>query len=101
MRSRHGQISRNFDSYLTMKKNRRSESGLFYSRILLALALCSVAALFGVLSFAQPAARTAISISSTGLTFSAPVELTKTPISPIFFQQDGEPEIHIDLFDNI
>ena len=33
-----------------MKKNRRSESGLFYSRILLALALCSMAALFGVLA---------------------------------------------------
>jgi len=38
---------------------------------------------------------------SGGFTFSTPIELVKTPISPIFFQQDGEPEIKTDLFGTI
>ena len=45
--------------------------------------------------------RTATNVASSTLTFSAPIELTKTPISPIFFQQDGEPEIHVDIYGNI
>jgi hypothetical protein len=44
--------------------------------------------------------RTATNISSGAFTFSAPIELIKSPISPIFFQADGEPEIHVDVFGN-
>ena len=83
-----------------MKKNLTSQLGLFNPRTLLAFALCSVGASLAALSFAQQVGRTAIS-SSGGFTFSTPVELTKTPISPIFFQQDGEPEIKIDISGNI
>ena len=83
-----------------MKKNPVSQSGIFNSRILLAVALCSVGGIFAMLSFAQQAGRTAI-YNSGGSKFSTPVELTKTPISPIFFQQDGEPEIKIDISGNI
>ena len=83
-----------------MKRKRASQSGIFNSRILLAVALCSVGGIFAMLSFAQQAGRTAI-YNSGGFKFSAPVELNKTPISPIFFQQDGEPEIKIDISGNI
>jgi len=38
---------------------------------------------------------------SGGFTFSAPVEMVKTPISPIFFQHNAEPEIRVDLFGTI
>src|SRR5467141_3587507 len=44
--------------------------------------------------------RTPIYISG-GFTFSTPIEMVKTPISPIFFQQDGEPEIKTDVFGTI
>jgi hypothetical protein len=45
--------------------------------------------------------RAATNISSGAFTFSAPIELIKSPISPIFFQHDAEPEIHVDVFSNI
>jgi hypothetical protein len=45
--------------------------------------------------------RTATTVATSSFTFSTPIELTKTPISPIFFQQDGEPEIKVDVFGNI
>src|SRR5215212_824859 len=41
-------------------------------------------------------------IYTTGsFTFAAPQQMPKSPLSPIFFQQDGEPEIKADLFGNI
>jgi len=45
--------------------------------------------------------RTATINAVTGFTFSAPLELTGHPPSPVFFQQDAEPEIKIDIFGNI
>src|SRR5207237_9735656 len=42
-----------------------------------------------------------VSYVSGGFTFATPVELVKSPISPIFFQQDGEPEIHVDNYGDI
>ncbi len=38
--------------------------------------------------------------AATATTFSAPIELIR-PVSPIFFQQGGEPEIKVDLFGNV
>src|SRR6266852_2548262 len=84
-----------------MKKNRDSQSGIFNPRVFAAVALCSASALLALLSFAQPVAPRTALLSSGGFTFSAPVELTKSPISPIFFQEDGEPEIHADVFGNV
>src|SRR5438128_11012973 len=82
-----------------MKKNRASESGLLNWRILTALALCSVASLLAVFSFA--ATPRTVTYFMGGFTFSNSMELTKTPISPIFFQQDGQPEIKVDNYGDI
>src|SRR6266571_2576078 len=82
-----------------MKKNRASESGLLNWRILAALALCSGSAWLALFSFA--ATPRTVTYFNGGFTFSNPVELTKTPISPIFFQEDGEPEIKVDNYGDI
>ena len=82
-----------------MKKNRASESGLLNWRILTTLALCSGSAWLALFSFA--ATLRTVTYVDGGFTFANPVELTKTPISPIFFQQDGEPEIHVDNYGDI
>ena len=89
-----------------MKKQRASESGLFNLRVLAAFALCSAGVMLGMFSLAANSSsidlanRTPTHLDA-GFTFSNPVELIKSPISPIFFQQDGEPEIKIDLFGTI
>jgi hypothetical protein len=53
-------------------------------------------------TIAAPADRPATHIvnAPTAATFSAPIQLVR-PISPIFFQQGGEPEIKVDIFGNI
>ncbi len=49
----------------------------------------------------KPAPATRTSISSAGsFIFSTPVEMIR-PLSPVFFQQGGEPEIKVDVFGNI
>src|SRR5947207_9073640 len=50
---------------------------------------------------AVPAANRTGVYSSGGFGFAAPVELPKSPLSTLFFQQDAEPEIKIDIFGNI
>ena len=82
-----------------MKKNPASESGLLTWRIFIALVLCSGSAWLALFSFA--ATPRTVSYVSGGFTFATPVELVKSPISPIFFQQDGEPEIHVDNYGDI
>src|SRR5947207_4675286 len=82
-----------------MKQNRASESGPLNWRILTTLALCSGSAWLALFSFA--ATLRTVTYVDGGFTFANPVELTKTPISPIFFQQDGEPEIHVDNYGDI
>src|ERR1044071_1400584 len=87
-----------------MKKQRTSESGLFNLRVLAAFALCSAGVmLFGLAanpSSVGRAARTPTHLPSD-FAFSNPVELVKSPYSQIFFQEDGEPEIHVDLYGTI
>ncbi len=82
-----------------MKKNPASEYGLLTWRIFIALVLCSGSAWLALFSFA--ATPRTVSYVSGGFTFATPVELVKSPISPIFFQQDGEPEIHVDNYGDI
>src|SRR6266851_3341583 len=49
----------------------------------------------------KPAPATRTSISSAGsFIFSTPVEMIRS-LSPVFFQQGGEPEIKVDIFGNI
>lgn len=45
--------------------------------------------------------RSATSVAVGSVSFAAPLELIKSPISPIFFQHNAEPEIKVDLFGNI
>jgi hypothetical protein len=67
-----------------------------------------VAAATLFLALANPGSKVAAQVTpsapiyTTGsFTFSAPLELTGHPASPAFFQQDGEPEIKVDIFGNI
>ena len=81
------------------------QSGLLNPRIFAAVLLCLTGGLLAILGFAvsafsQGTSRTPTYLSG-GFTFTTAIELTKTPISPIFFQEDGEPEIHADIFGNI
>src|SRR5207248_11052923 len=82
-----------------MKKNPASEYGLLTWRIFIALVLCSGSAWLALFSFA--ATPRTVSYVSGGFTLATPVELVKSPLSPIFFQQDGQPEIHADNYGGI
>ena len=90
-----------------MKKQRASESGLFNLRVLAAFTLCSAAVMLTMFSLSAKPSSTAALGSRTpktvesSFTFSNPVELVKSPYSPIFFQEDGEPEIHVDLYGTV
>ena len=90
-----------------MKKQRASQSGLFNLRLLAAFTLCSAAVMLTMFSLSAKPSSLATSGSRTpntveaGFTFSTPVELVKSPYSQIFFQEDGEPEIHVDLYGTI
>ncbi|MDQ6625123.1 MAG: glycoside hydrolase, partial [Verrucomicrobiota bacterium] len=76
-----------------------------------ALVLVSLGLLFLVSALAGPQVRLdstrAVAagrapIYTTGsFTFAAPQQMPKAPVSPVFFQQDAEPEIKADLFGNI
>src|ERR1700726_796793 len=104
-----------------MQKKPDSESGFLSSRIFAAVVFClagiglaflSLAS--GPLAQADAAARTAVYVSGdtaaptssdgptapSALGFSNPIQMIR-PLSPIFFQQGGEPEIKVDLFGNI
>src|SRR3954469_8757744 len=52
------------------------------------------------LTIAAAAARPPVHTAGS-FAFAAPKQLTGKPVSPIFFQADGEPEIKVDLFGNI
>jgi hypothetical protein len=56
---------------------------------------------FGRQRKSAPSLRTATNLASPGFAFAPPQQLVKTPVSPIFFQQDAEPEIKVDVFGNI
>lgn len=43
----------------------------------------------------------AATYNTGGFAFSAPLQMPKANLSPIFFQQDAEPEIKVDVFGNI
>jgi hypothetical protein len=88
-----------------MKTNRHSESGLLNPRVFTAFLLCVTGALLAILGFAASALSQGTSRTPSYLVgnfrFSAPQELTGHPPSPLFFQQDAEPEIAVDIFGNI
>ncbi len=87
--------------------------GLGWCSSLTALALIFSAAFLFSRAFARPS-RSEVSPSNPdlvgsrtgtytigGFTFAAPMQMPKAPVSPIFFQQDAEPEIKSDIFGNI
>ncbi|MDQ6765013.1 MAG: hypothetical protein M3Z22_02785, partial [Verrucomicrobiota bacterium] len=84
----------------------------WFSSIAAFILLLSVAGFFRINASALPrglkgaateerlAGRTPLYVEG-GFLFSAPLQLMKSPVSPVFFQQDAEPEIKIDIFGNI
>ncbi len=89
-----------------MRKNPASESGTLNARVFIAFTLSSAAGLLAMLSFAANPFSTTVTqrtpiYAAGAFTFSPPLELTGHPPSPVFFQQDAEPEIKIDIFGNI
>src|SRR5712691_1649778 len=90
-----------------MKKQRASQAGLFNLRVLTAFALCSAAvmlAMFSLAASSSPAVPGPVApIYVPGdFTFTTPLQLPKpNPVPAVFFIQDAEPEIKIDIFGNI
>src|SRR6266480_3193441 len=99
-------------------ENSDSESGFLDSRIFVAVVFCLTGIGLAFLSFASSpsgtATRTATYVAGnpaaaaspndpaapSALGFSTPIQMIR-PLSPVFFQQGGEPEIKVDLFGNI
>ena len=86
-------------------KTTNAESGVINPRILAAFLLCLTGGLLAILGLAPSALSQITSRTPSYLlgnfSFSKPQELTGHPPSPAFFQQDGEPEIAVDIFGNI
>src|ERR1700739_4605704 len=86
-------------------KTTNAESGVINPRIFAAFLLCLTGGFLAILGLAPTALSQMTSRTPSyvlgNFTFSKPQELTGHPPSPAFFQQDGEPEIAVDIFGNI